>query len=195
MSKQPSRRTPHTRALTAKQERFVSEYLVSLNATQAAIRAGYSPKTARSIGHENLTKPAITDAVQAALNRHRDSLDVSLEDIIQEARRVGFSSIQGLFSDGWQLRPPAELSADTAAAVSSARMTTRTLRNGQTFTMTRYRFWPKLKALELLAKLKGFLDPKTHPADAGDSWRDVLLKMDKERELKRLATPRLAAQK
>ena len=119
--------------------------------------------------------------MQAALHRHLDTLDVSLEDIIQEATRVGFSSIQGLFSDGWQLRPPEELSADTAAALSSVRMTTRTLRNGQTITMAAYKFWPKLRALELLAKLKGLLNPKTQPAEAGDSWRDILLKMETER--------------
>ena len=43
--------------LTPKQQRFVEEYLIDLNATQAAIRAGYSEKTAKSVGHENLTKP------------------------------------------------------------------------------------------------------------------------------------------
>ena len=46
-------------ALTDKQEMFCREYLVDLNATQAAIRAGYSDKTARSVGNENLTKPDI----------------------------------------------------------------------------------------------------------------------------------------
>jgi len=45
--------------LTEKQLAFVDEYLVDLNATQAAIRAGYSSDTAASIGHENLTKPEI----------------------------------------------------------------------------------------------------------------------------------------
>ncbi len=51
--------------LTAKQQRFVEEYLIDLNATQAAIRAGYSAKTAASIGSENLTKPEIAAAVRA----------------------------------------------------------------------------------------------------------------------------------
>ncbi len=51
--------------LTPKQERFVSEYLIDLNATQAAIRAGYSPKAARQVGCENLTKPDIASAVEA----------------------------------------------------------------------------------------------------------------------------------
>jgi phage terminase small subunit len=52
--------------LTPKQQRFVDEYLLDLNATQAAIRAGYSARTAASIGEENLRKPDIAAAVQAA---------------------------------------------------------------------------------------------------------------------------------
>lgn len=53
-------------ALTAKQQRFVEEYLVDLNATQAAVRAGYSKKTAGAIGGENLEKPEIQEAIQKA---------------------------------------------------------------------------------------------------------------------------------
>jgi phage terminase small subunit len=50
-------------ALTDKQEMFCREYLIDLNATQAAIRAGYSEKTARASGYENLTKPDIQDRI------------------------------------------------------------------------------------------------------------------------------------
>ncbi len=53
--------------LTPKQQRFVEEYLIDLNATQAAIRAGYSEKTANEIGAENLAKPSIAKAIQDAL--------------------------------------------------------------------------------------------------------------------------------
>lgn len=56
MAKQPSK-------LTHKQERFCEEYLIDLNATQAAIRAGYSKKTAQRIGSENLSKPLIADYI------------------------------------------------------------------------------------------------------------------------------------
>ena len=60
-------RMPATMKLTPKQERFVQEYLIDLNATQAAIRAGYSQRTARQIGDENLSKPDIRAAVVARL--------------------------------------------------------------------------------------------------------------------------------
>lgn len=52
--------------LTEKQQRFVEEYLIDFNATQAAIRAGYSQKTAGAVGHENLKKPEIVQALNIA---------------------------------------------------------------------------------------------------------------------------------
>lgn len=57
------------RTLSDKQQRFVAEYLVDLNATRAAIRAGYSEKTARSVGSENLAKPDIAAAIARAQSK------------------------------------------------------------------------------------------------------------------------------
>ena len=55
----------HQIELTPKQRRFVDEYLLDLNATQAAVRAGYKPDHARQMGAENLSKPVIADAIAA----------------------------------------------------------------------------------------------------------------------------------
>ena len=55
--------------LTPKQRRFVNEYLIDLNATQAAIRAGYSKKTAQQIGAENLSKPVMLTISEEKLKR------------------------------------------------------------------------------------------------------------------------------
>ncbi len=57
--------------MTKKQKRFVEEYLIDLNATQAAIRAGYSPTTAKEIGCENLTKPNISN-IPTCLENEKD---------------------------------------------------------------------------------------------------------------------------
>lgn len=59
--------------MTKKQKRFCDEYLIDCNATQAAIRAGYSPKTAKSIGQENLTKPDIKSYIEQELEKIRDT--------------------------------------------------------------------------------------------------------------------------
>lgn len=70
--------------LTAKQQRFVDEYLVDLNATQAAIRAGYSEKTAYSIGNENLKKPEIAAAVAAAQEKLAGKLEITAEKVLRD---------------------------------------------------------------------------------------------------------------
>lgn len=64
--------------LTDKQQRLVDEYLIDLNATQAAIRAGYSEKTAKEIGSENLTKPNIAKAIEEAIQK---AINFSLGDL------------------------------------------------------------------------------------------------------------------
>ncbi len=70
-------------SLTDKQQRFVEEYLVDLNATQAAIRAGYSKKTAYSIGQENLNKPEIAKAVEEATIKRTERTNISQDYVIQ----------------------------------------------------------------------------------------------------------------
>lgn len=70
--------------LTAKQSLFVKEYLVDLNATQAAIRAGYSKKTAASIGDENLRKPAIKEALDKAIKKRADKVEITAEKVLRD---------------------------------------------------------------------------------------------------------------
>lgn len=71
-------------ALTAKQKMFVQEYLVDLNATQAALRAGYSKKTAFSIGNENLKKPEIQKAIQHAMQKREKRVEVNQDYVISK---------------------------------------------------------------------------------------------------------------
>lgn len=75
-------------ALTPKQERFVAEYLIDLNATQAAIRAGYSVKTARQIGEQNLSKLDIAEAVKAAMDKRADRNSVTQDEVISGLREL-----------------------------------------------------------------------------------------------------------
>lgn len=72
-----------SKQLTPKQQRFVDEYLIDLNATQAAIRAGYSKKTACGIGCENLTKPNIADAIVKAQEKRTERTEVTQDYVIK----------------------------------------------------------------------------------------------------------------
>lgn len=70
--------------MTPKQQAFVREYLIDRNATQAAIRAGYSPDTAYSIGNENLRKPEIMQAIEVLEAEHRERCNVTVEALTNE---------------------------------------------------------------------------------------------------------------
>jgi phage terminase small subunit len=77
------------KSLTAKQAMFIQEYLIDLNATQAAIRAGYSKKTARQMGDENLSKPVIATAIQTAIDKRANKLELTAEAVLQDIIRIG----------------------------------------------------------------------------------------------------------
>jgi phage terminase small subunit len=79
--------------LSPKQARFIDEYLVDLNATQAAIRAGYSARTARSIGQENLTKPDIAAAIEAAQRSQSARTGITADMVIAELAKIGFANM------------------------------------------------------------------------------------------------------
>lgn len=74
---------PVNNGLTEKQRKFINEYIISLNATDAAIKAGYSKKTARGIGCENLTKPNIKIEIEKRLQAIEDKKIASAEEVMQ----------------------------------------------------------------------------------------------------------------
>jgi len=76
--------------LTEKQRAFCEEYLVDLNATQAAIRAGYSEATAKEIGFENLTKPHIQDEVQRLMEERSKRVEVNADRVLEELKAMAF---------------------------------------------------------------------------------------------------------
>jgi phage terminase small subunit len=79
--------------LTPKQRRFVEEYLIDLNATQAAHRAGYSGDTAYSIGHELLKKPEIVNAIGEAQARRSERTEITQDQVLQELALVAFADM------------------------------------------------------------------------------------------------------
>jgi phage terminase small subunit len=86
--------------LTPKQQRVVDEYLVDLNATQAAIRAGYSEKTAYSIGNENLSKPEIAKAIEGSQTARAKRTKITADHVLTELGKLGFSNMQDYMKAG-----------------------------------------------------------------------------------------------
>ncbi|PJI34342.1 terminase small subunit [Acinetobacter pseudolwoffii] len=91
--------------LTPKQQRFVEEYLIDLNATQSAIRAGYSEKTAAVIGAENLIKPniakAITEAQEKLSNKAQVTVEMVVQGLLNEAKDLSEGSTQSARVSAW----------------------------------------------------------------------------------------------
>lgn len=112
--------------LTPKMQRFIEEYLIDLNATQAAIRAGYSEKTADKIGHENLVKPEIKKALDVAMKERSERTQVTADMVVKELAKIGFSNMRKFASwskDGVSLIDSETLDEDDAACVQEVSQT------------------------------------------------------------------------
>lgn len=81
-------------ALTAKQQRFVDEYLIDLNATQAATRAGYSKKTANEQGSRLLANVSVSAAIHQRMNERSGRVEITQDMVLRELAKIGFSDIR-----------------------------------------------------------------------------------------------------
>ncbi len=149
-----------TKELTPKQERFIKEYLIDLNATQAAIRAGYSKKTARFIGAENLTKPNIQRAIQKARDELTKKVGITQERVLNEEKHIAFSDIRGIFDENGTLIKPHELPEEVSRAVAKIEVIDTPM--GKKY---RYRFWDKGAALARLEKIFDMQPPESSEED------------------------------
>ncbi|WP_336717536.1 terminase small subunit [Asaia bogorensis] len=144
-----------------KQQRFVSEYLVDLNATQAAIRAGYSEKAAGQTAFNLLKKTEIQAAISEAQKARSVRTQVNQDRVIQEIARIGLSDIRAAFSETGSLLPPSEWSDDLAAAVAAMEVERRTEGRGddaEVYYVTKLKLWDKNSALEKLCKHLGLYE-------------------------------------
>lgn len=90
--------------MTPKQEAFVREYLIDLNATQAAIRAGYSEKTAKDIGCQNLAKLNIKTAIDKALSERAERTEIDAEWVLKRLAEEADADIADLYEENGALK-------------------------------------------------------------------------------------------
>ena len=114
--------------MTAKQKRFCDEYLIDLNATQAALRAGYSKKAARQVGNENMSKPYIKNYIEERMQEKEDSLIAKQDEVLKYLTSVmrgeSKSSVLAMAGDGVQeviQKPPDERERTKAAELLGKR--------------------------------------------------------------------------
>ena len=142
-------------ALTEKQKRFVEEYLVDLNATQAAIRAGYSEKNADKIGPELLGKTRVSEAVQKAMNERSVRTEITQDRVLRELAAIGFAKATDYAkvteSGVVEITPTSQLTDDQRRAVSG-------IKEGKYGVEVSSH--DKIRALELLGKHLGMFDAR-----------------------------------
>lgn len=153
--------------LTAKQSAFVAEYLIDLNATQAAIRAGYSEKTAHNIGCENVIKPIIAAAIAEAQAKREERTEITQDRVLEEYAKLAFLNPKKFYNDKGDLIPIHLLPDDVAAALTGMDITTSFDKKSETFdTIKKIKYSDKKGALDSVAKHLGmFVDRVEHGLD------------------------------
>ena len=141
--------------MTKKQKRFIEEYLIDLNATQAAIRAGYSSDTAYSIGNENMKKPEIKACIDKAMAERSRRTGVNADRVLMELAKVAFVNASDVI-DADTATVKADALPEDTAAIQSAKVKTF----GEDGLEREIKMADKLKALELLGKHLGMFKDK-----------------------------------
>lgn len=144
--------------LTEKQKRFVEEYLIDLNATQAAIRAGYSPNTAKDIGCENLAKPNIRACIDKEIAERSKRTGINQDRVIRELARLAFVNANDVI-DMEEAKLKDGATEDDTAAIASVKVKTIPTKEGEGIERE-IKLTDKLKALELLGKHLGMFKDK-----------------------------------
>ena len=155
--------------MTQKQKRFIEEYLIDLNATQAAIRAGYSPDTAKSIGSENLTKPDIQARIARAMAERSRRTGVNADRVVMELAKIAFVNAKDVIDPDTATVRADALPEDTAA-IQSVKVKTF----GEDGLEREIKMADKLKALELLGRHLGMFEDKVKLSGALETEKTKL---------------------
>ena len=170
---------PKRKGLSDKEQRFVSEYCRDGNATRAAIRAGYSVKTAAQAGYRLVHKSSVAEAIAKGQSRLLQHADMTAEEIMSRLSmlaRADMSDVAEWDDDSFRLYPSAETDTRPIKKLSVLKTTSRTRRKDgtETETVTERRsveLNDQRQALKTLAELLG-LAPKEGPGGggAGELW-------------------------
>lgn len=148
-------------ALTAKQERFVAEYLIDLNATQAAKRAGYSERTANEQGSRLLANVKVSAAIAEAQAKRSKRTEITQDRVLAELAKIGFSDLRNVLTNSGAITDVQDWSDEFAGAVASVEIVRRSSGefddDGKPIPefVHKIKTWDKLSALEKLGKHLG----------------------------------------
>lgn len=145
------------RKLTDKQKKFVEEYLIDLNATQACIRAGYSSKYADREGHKLVENSRVSEAIAESMAERSRRTGINQDRIVQELARIAFVKITDVVDPDGEINTNA--SDDDLACIESYKVEDSDSVNGSS-SKREVKLASKIKALELLGKHVGMWNDK-----------------------------------
>ncbi len=165
-----SRTTPPQHHMTGRRRLFVLEYLNDLNATHAAIRAGYSPRTAEAAGSRLLRNVKVAAEIQEAMDRRCEKLELKAEDVLRGIANLAFFDVRRFFDEKGRMKDIPELDEETAEAISAFDFVNLYEGEGKQKhcfgQLRKIRLADRLKALELLGRhQKLFTDKVEHGLD------------------------------
>lgn len=139
-------------ALTDKQEMFCREYLIDLNATQAAIRAGYSEKTANRTASENMSKPDIQSRIAELKAKRNDEVGIDADYVLRRLVEIDQMDVLDILTEVGDLKPVAQWPKVWRTTLSGLDVMAMA-GDGDTAALLKKIKWPdKVKNLELLGK-------------------------------------------
>lgn len=141
--------------LTVKQDAFCREYVVDMNGTAAAVRAGYSDDNARQQASRMLTKANIKARIDELLKIKNDKLDITAEKILKEFARIAFGDLRKLYHEDGRLKEVRELDDEGAAILSAIEVDELYSDHKKIGYTKKVKLHNKLQALESLAKHLG----------------------------------------
>lgn len=140
--------------LTPKQQRFCDEYLIDLNGAQAAIRAGYSPKTAKEQATRLLTNVHVQQYVSEQQQKRQERTLITADMVIAELAKIGFYNVKDFVNGGNNVLELKHIDSDKTAAVSGVK--TKLKEDGSV--ETEIKFHDKVSALEKLGRHLGIFE-------------------------------------
>lgn len=139
-------------ALTDKQEMFCREYLIDLNATQAAIRAGYSAKTANRTASENLSKPDIQFRITELKAKRNEDVSINAEYVLKRLVEIDQMDVLDILNSNGDLKPVAEWPKVWRTTLSGLEVMEMASEGNAAALLKKIKWPDKVKNLELLGK-------------------------------------------
>lgn len=169
--------------LTDKQERFCNEYLIDLNATQAAIRAGYSENTANEQGARLLANVSVQAFLSDRKKAISEKFEITHEQVLREYYKLGFYDIRNAFDEVGNLIPVKDLDDTTAAAIAGIDVFEENVGTGENKKIIGYtkkiRLSGKREALDSICKMLGYNAVEKKDITSGGEKLEIVLKLNK----------------